>query len=90
MRITRLGEGVDATRTLRPEAMERTFAALREYRSIMDAAGVVRARLVATSAVRDAGNGEAFLGRAVGDRRRAGGAAVRRGGGAALVRRRHR
>ena len=39
MRITRLGEGVDATRTLRPEAMERTFAALREYRSIMDGGG---------------------------------------------------
>ncbi len=64
MRITRLGEGVDETRALRPEAMERTFASLREFRSIMDAAGVVQARLVATSAVRDAVNGEAFLGRA--------------------------
>ena len=42
MRITRLGEGVDATRRLRPEAMERTFAALREFRSIMDATKVVR------------------------------------------------
>ncbi len=62
MRITRLGEGVGETRTLRPEAMERTFAALREFRSIMDTAGVRRARLVATSAVRDAENGEAFLG----------------------------
>ena len=62
MRITRLGEGVDATRMLRSEAMERTFGALREFRSIMDKAGVVRARLVATSAVRDAENGEAFLG----------------------------
>ena len=61
MRITRLGEGVDATRRLRPEAMERTFAALREFRSIMDAHHVVRARLVATSAVRDAENGDAFL-----------------------------
>ena len=62
MRITRLGEGVDAARVLRPEAMERTFAALREFRSIMDTTGVVRARLVATSAVRDAENGQAFLG----------------------------
>ena len=61
MRITRLGQGVDATRRLRPEAMERTFAALREFRSIMDAHRVERARLVATSAVRDAGNGDAFL-----------------------------
>jgi exopolyphosphatase/guanosine-5'-triphosphate,3'-diphosphate pyrophosphatase len=41
--------------------MERTFAALRVYRSIMDAERVGRARLVATSAVRDAANGEAFL-----------------------------
>lgn len=61
MTITRLGQGVDATRRLRAEAMERTFAALRAYRAVMDAEGVVRARLVATSAVRDAANGEAFL-----------------------------
>jgi exopolyphosphatase / guanosine-5'-triphosphate,3'-diphosphate pyrophosphatase len=61
MTITRLGEGVDATRRLSKEAMERTFAALRAYRSIMDAEQVSRARLVATSAVRDAANGEAFL-----------------------------
>jgi exopolyphosphatase / guanosine-5'-triphosphate,3'-diphosphate pyrophosphatase len=61
MTITRLGEGVDATRRLSPEAMERTFAALRAYRSIMDAERVEGARLVATSAVRDANNGEAFL-----------------------------
>jgi exopolyphosphatase / guanosine-5'-triphosphate,3'-diphosphate pyrophosphatase len=61
MRITRLGEGVDATRRLRPEAMERTCAALKEFRSIMDAHDVMRARLVATSAVRDAENGDAFL-----------------------------
>jgi exopolyphosphatase/guanosine-5'-triphosphate,3'-diphosphate pyrophosphatase len=61
MTITRLGEGVDATHRLSREAMERTFAALRAYRSIMDAERVGRARLVATSAVRDADNGEAFL-----------------------------
>jgi exopolyphosphatase/guanosine-5'-triphosphate,3'-diphosphate pyrophosphatase len=61
MTITRLGEGVDAGRRLRAEAMERTFAALRAYRSIMDSQGVGRARLVATSAVRDASNGDRFL-----------------------------
>jgi exopolyphosphatase / guanosine-5'-triphosphate,3'-diphosphate pyrophosphatase len=61
MTITRLGQGVDATHRLQQEAMERTFAALRAYRSIMDAEGVGRARLVATSAVRDAANGDAFL-----------------------------
>lgn len=61
MTITRLGEGVDDTHRLRPEAMERTFAALRAYRAIMDAEHVGHTRLVATSAVRDAANGEAFL-----------------------------
>jgi exopolyphosphatase/guanosine-5'-triphosphate,3'-diphosphate pyrophosphatase len=63
MTITRLGEAVDASGVLRPEAMERTFAALRRYRSIMDASGVGAGatRLVATSAVRDAANGEVFL-----------------------------
>jgi exopolyphosphatase / guanosine-5'-triphosphate,3'-diphosphate pyrophosphatase len=61
MTITRLGQGVDASHRLQPEALERTFAALRAYRSIMDAEGVGRARLVATSAVRDAANGDAFL-----------------------------
>ncbi len=61
MRITRLGQGVDETRSLHPEALERTFEALRGFRDVMDAFGVERARLVATSAVRDARNGDAFL-----------------------------
>jgi len=61
MRITRLGEGVDATRALSPDAMARTLAVLREYRRLMDAHGVVRARAAATSAARDAGNAEEFL-----------------------------
>jgi exopolyphosphatase/guanosine-5'-triphosphate,3'-diphosphate pyrophosphatase len=61
MRITRLGEGVDATHLLAPTALERTMSVLAEYRLAMDAAGVVAARLVATSAVRDARNGDRFL-----------------------------
>ena len=61
MRITRLGEGVDATRSLSPEAVARTVTVLREYRAVMDRHGVGRGRLVATSAVRDAANGDAFL-----------------------------
>ncbi|MCU1494890.1 MAG: hypothetical protein JWO62_2654 [Acidimicrobiaceae bacterium] len=56
MRITRLGEGVDRTGALSPEAIERTVAALREFREIMDAAGIVRCRATATSAARDAQN----------------------------------
>jgi len=61
MRITRLGQGVDATGKLDPEAISRTLAVLVEYRSLMDEHRVERARLVATSAVRDAANGEEFL-----------------------------
>ncbi len=61
MRITRLGAGVDATRRLQPEAIGRTLDVLKEYRSIMEAEQVTRIRLVATSAVRDAANFEAFL-----------------------------
>ncbi len=61
MRITRLGEGVDATGRLRPEAIDRTVRVLREYRRVMDEAGVTAARMVTTSAARDARNGTAFL-----------------------------
>jgi exopolyphosphatase/guanosine-5'-triphosphate,3'-diphosphate pyrophosphatase len=55
-RITRLGEGVDRTRTLRAEAIERVLAVLREYRGVMDDLGVERVRATATSASRDASN----------------------------------
>jgi exopolyphosphatase/guanosine-5'-triphosphate,3'-diphosphate pyrophosphatase len=61
MRITRLGAGVDASRRFQPEAIGRTLAVLKEYRAIMDTEQVTRARVVATSAVRDAANPEAFL-----------------------------
>jgi exopolyphosphatase / guanosine-5'-triphosphate,3'-diphosphate pyrophosphatase len=61
MRITRLGEGVDATGALTPEAIGRSVTVLREYRQVMDRLGVTRGRLVATSATRDATNGDEFL-----------------------------
>ena len=61
MRITRLGEGVDASGKLAPEAIDRCLAVLRDYRVDMDRLGVVRGRLVATSAARDADNGDDFL-----------------------------
>lgn len=64
MRITRLGEGVDATRQLSPAAIERTVAVLADYRSAMDRLGVERARLAATSAARDATNAAEFFDRA--------------------------
>ena len=59
--ITRLSQGVDATKTLLPEALQRSYDVLSEYRSFMDDAGVERGLLVATSAVRDAVNGDEFL-----------------------------
>jgi exopolyphosphatase/guanosine-5'-triphosphate,3'-diphosphate pyrophosphatase len=61
MRITRLGRGVDATGALAPEAVNRTLEVLREYRQVMDATGVERVRMTATSAARDAGNREEFF-----------------------------
>jgi exopolyphosphatase/guanosine-5'-triphosphate,3'-diphosphate pyrophosphatase len=61
MHITRLGEGVDATQELSDEAIARTLAVLRAFRTTMDEQHVVRSRLVATSAVRDARNGDTFL-----------------------------
>ncbi|HEX2039017.1 MAG TPA: Ppx/GppA phosphatase family protein [Acidimicrobiales bacterium] len=56
MRITRLGQGVDATGRLAPDAVERTAAVLREYRAVMDRFGVEQVRITATSAARDAEN----------------------------------
>jgi exopolyphosphatase/guanosine-5'-triphosphate,3'-diphosphate pyrophosphatase len=61
-RITRLGEGVDQRRRLLPVAIARVRNALSDYRRTADSLGAERALLVATSAVRDAENGEAFLG----------------------------
>ncbi len=56
MRITRLGQGVDADRRLHPDAIERTVDAVREYRAAIDALGVTVVRGTATSAARDAAN----------------------------------
>jgi exopolyphosphatase/guanosine-5'-triphosphate,3'-diphosphate pyrophosphatase len=60
-RITRLSQGVDASMTLTPKAMARSFDVLSDYRTMMDEAGVSKGLLVATSAVRDASNGADFL-----------------------------
>jgi exopolyphosphatase/guanosine-5'-triphosphate,3'-diphosphate pyrophosphatase len=61
-RITRLGEGVDARKRLLPVAIARVRNALSDYRRTIESLGAERTLLVATSAVRDAENGEAFLG----------------------------
>jgi exopolyphosphatase/guanosine-5'-triphosphate,3'-diphosphate pyrophosphatase len=61
-RITRLGEGVDARHKLLPVPIARVRNVLSDYRRTAEALGAERTLLVATSAVRDAENGEAFLG----------------------------
>ncbi len=60
MRIVRLGEGVDRTGRLAGAAIERTRVALVHYAAEIAAAGVNHARMVATSASRDASNAEDF------------------------------
>jgi exopolyphosphatase/guanosine-5'-triphosphate,3'-diphosphate pyrophosphatase len=60
--ITRLGEGVDARRRLLPVPVARVRNVLADYRRELDGLGAERTLAVATSAVRDAENGEAFLG----------------------------
>ncbi|HYA50626.1 MAG TPA: exopolyphosphatase, partial [Streptosporangiaceae bacterium] len=61
MEIVRLGQGVDATGRLAPAALDRTLRALRSYAEIVAAAGASAARMVATSATRDAANAAAFV-----------------------------
>ncbi|HRR10041.1 MAG TPA: hypothetical protein PLO56_15230 [Rhodothermales bacterium] len=59
-RFARLGEGVDASRTLLPAAMKRVRDALLAYKSIGDVFGVQAIRVGGTSACRDALNQTAF------------------------------
>ncbi|ORT58472.1 Ppx/GppA phosphatase family protein [Streptomyces sp. CB03238] len=61
MTIVRLGQGVDRTGRLAPEALERTFAACREYAAVIKEYGAERLRFVATSASRDAENRDDFV-----------------------------
>ncbi|WP_030672183.1 Ppx/GppA phosphatase family protein [Streptomyces sp. NRRL B-1347] len=61
MQIVRLGQGVDKTGRLAPEALERTFAACREYAAVIKEHGAQRTRFVATSASRDAENRAEFV-----------------------------
>jgi exopolyphosphatase/guanosine-5'-triphosphate,3'-diphosphate pyrophosphatase len=62
MHITRLGQGVNASRRLHPDAIERTLTVLRKYREVMDATGAEGVRATATSAARDAANRDELLG----------------------------
>jgi exopolyphosphatase / guanosine-5'-triphosphate,3'-diphosphate pyrophosphatase len=60
--ITRLGEGVDGRRQLLPLPIARVRNCLADYRRELEGLGAERTLAIATSAFRDAENGEAFLG----------------------------
>src|SRR3954453_394367 len=61
-RVTRLGEGGDVRRKLLPVPIARVRNVLTDFRREVESLGAERTLAIATSAVRDAENGEAFLG----------------------------
>lgn len=64
-RIVRLGEGVDKTGNIQPDAVDRTLTCLNEYKNTIAAAGISPEDVicVATSQARDAENGKEFFAR---------------------------
>jgi exopolyphosphatase / guanosine-5'-triphosphate,3'-diphosphate pyrophosphatase len=58
--ITRLGQGVDSSGRLAQEAMDRVAEAIAVYREVIDRLGAERVVALATSAMRDSGNGPDF------------------------------
>jgi exopolyphosphatase/guanosine-5'-triphosphate,3'-diphosphate pyrophosphatase len=62
LKITRLGEGVDERKRLLPVPIARVRNVLTDFRREAESLGAERTLALATSAVRDAENGEAFLG----------------------------
>lgn len=59
--VVRLGQGVDRSGRLHPDAVARTRACIKEYAPRLEAYGPTRRLLVATSVLRDAADGRAFL-----------------------------
>jgi exopolyphosphatase / guanosine-5'-triphosphate,3'-diphosphate pyrophosphatase len=60
-RVTRLGRGVDLSGQLADEAIEAACAVIANYVEICRESGAERVAAIATSAVRDASNGDAFV-----------------------------
>ncbi len=60
MEIVRLGQGVDESGQLAPDALDRTIGVLRDYADVISASAASAVRMVATSATRDAGNAAEF------------------------------
>ncbi len=61
MEVVRLGQGIDRTGVIAPEAMERTLAATATYAAQCRDLGAEAVRFVATSASRDARNADEFV-----------------------------
>jgi exopolyphosphatase / guanosine-5'-triphosphate,3'-diphosphate pyrophosphatase len=61
MEIVRLGQGVDATGRLAPEALDRTLRVLAGYAKVIQELSADTVRMVATSATRDAANSADFV-----------------------------
>ena len=61
MVITRLGQGVESSRSLLPEARERTLDVLQEYGGLLREAGVLEVAAAATSVLRDCEDSDEFL-----------------------------
>lgn len=66
VKTTRLGKGVDSTKVLACEAIVRTVEAIKAFKDKSIAMGADQIVAVATSAVRDARNAQAFTGRVEG------------------------
>lgn len=60
-RFGRLGEGLDATGKLKPEAVARSLEICREYRDVLDLHGVGAPTVIATQALREATNAAEFI-----------------------------
>jgi exopolyphosphatase/guanosine-5'-triphosphate,3'-diphosphate pyrophosphatase len=61
-RFGRLGQGLDASKHLHPDAIARSLVICREYRALLDHHHVARTRIIATQAMREAENASEFVG----------------------------
>lgn len=61
LKTTRIGQGLNDTGLIKPEALSRTLACLTDYHQILVDWGVAKYQAIATSAVREAINGQDFV-----------------------------
>ena len=60
-RVPRLGKGVDSSKTLQPESMQRVIDVLKEYKGMMSQHALSSTTVFGTSAVRDATNKDTLI-----------------------------